>query len=98
MINEIEYKFGTILSGDQFVYDYDKTNDLVKQRFPIYEVIAFDMESAAVAQVCTINKTKYVIIRAISDIIGSTDAFDYNYFSIEAANKVLNCVLKIING
>lgn len=56
------------------------------------------MESAAVAQVCTINKTKYVIIRAISDIIGSTDAFDYNYFSIEAANKVLNCVLKIING
>ncbi len=98
MINEIEYKFGTILSGDQFVYDYDKTNDLVKQRFPIYEVIAFDMESAAVAQVCTINKTKYVIIRAISDIIGSTDAFDYNYFSIEAANKVLNCVLKIIKG
>lgn len=27
MINEIEYKFGTILSGDQFVYDYDKTNE-----------------------------------------------------------------------
>ena len=70
---------------------------LVKQRFSNYEVIAFDMESAAIAQVCTINKTKYVIIRAISDIIGSTDVFDYNYFSTQASNKVLEYVLKIIS-
>ena len=55
------------------------------------------MESAAIAQVCTINKTKYVIIRAISDIIGSTDVFDYNYFSTQASNKVLEYVLKIIS-
>ena len=70
---------------------------LVKQRFSNYEVIAFDMESAAIAQVCTLNKTKYVIIRAISDIIGSTDVFDYNYFSTQASNKVLEYVLKIIS-
>lgn len=97
IIHKIDHRLGTILSGDQFIYDYDKVDGLVKQRFSNYEVIAFDMESAAIAQVCTINKIKYVIIRAISDIIGSTDVFDYNYFSTQASNKVLEYVLKIIS-
>jgi MTA/SAH nucleosidase len=97
IFHKINHRLGTILSGDQFIYDYDKVDGLVKQRFSNYEVIAFDMESAAIAQVCTLNKIKYVIIRAISDIIGSTDVFDYNYFSTQASNKVLEYVLKIIS-
>lgn len=51
IIHKINHRLGTILSGDQFIYDYDKVDGLVKQRFSNYEVIAFDMESAAIAQV-----------------------------------------------
>lgn len=96
--HEMNYKVGTILSGDQFVYDFDKINNLVKQRFLKYDVIAFDMESAAVAHVCTMNKINYLIIRAISDIIGTTNVFDYNSFSTEASNIVLAFVLDIIKN
>ncbi len=92
-----DYKIGTILTGDEFVSNYDKASKLVEEFFTNYDVLAFDMESGAVAQVCTINQIPFIIIRAISDIIGKTLATDYNIFSTKAADKVLTCVLTIIN-
>ncbi len=96
LLKKQNYKQGTILSGDQFVYDYDAIRYLVQTRFSDYDVVAFDMESAAIAQVCTLNQKKFIIIRAISDIIGSTNAFEYNYFSTVAAKKVVDDVLELI--
>lgn len=91
-----DVKVGVILTGDQFVYDYDKVNSLVLTNFKEYDVVAFDMESGSIAQVCTLNKVPFMIIRAISDIIGSTNAFDYMSFSTSAANKVSKMVLNLI--
>ncbi len=93
-----DFQTGTILTGDQFVYDYQKCQQLVEKNFSNYDVIAFDMESGAVAQVCTLNQIPFIIIRAISDIIGTTNVFDYNQFAELAANKVMEEVLNIIKN
>lgn len=87
---------GTLLTGDQFIVDYTKFDLLVKEKFPNYNIIGCDMESGAISHVCTLNNTKFIVIRAISDIIGSTTPFDYNVFSTQAADKVSNFVLSII--
>lgn len=89
---------GTILTGDQFVYNYEKTNALVEEHFNNYDVVAFDMESGAISQTAYLNRIPFIIIRAISDIIGSTSAFDYNVFSTKAANLVTLKVIDLINN
>lgn len=94
--NTSNLHIGSLLTGDQFVTDYEKFNLLVNQKFPSYDVMGCDMESGAIAHVCTLNNTEFLIIRAISDLIGSTTPFDYNAFSTEAADKVSNFVLSII--
>lgn len=80
--------FGMIASGDQFVTSYKKCRDLVETHFKEEEILAFDMESAAILHVCSLYHLPCLILRTISDLIGSTNALDYNVFSIEASQKV----------
>ena len=88
--------YGTILTGDQFVVDYSTVDLMVKTKFEKYDVVAFDMESGSISHVCDKNNTKFLIIRAISDIIGSTSPFDYATFSKTASNKVADIVLESV--
>lgn len=97
LLNNVDdCKIGSILTGDQFVDNYEKCNFLVKQYFNDQNVLAFDMESGSIAQICTLNKVDYIIMRAISDIIGSTNEFDYLSFSTKAVEKVSRKILEII--
>ena len=89
-------KIGSILTGDQFVDNYNKCDQLVKEYFANYNVLAFDMESGSIAHICTLNNINFIIMRAISDIIGSTNEFDYLSFSTQAVEKVSKKVLEII--
>lgn len=90
--------FGTILSGDQFVDNYDKTAQLVNKHFSNYDIIAVDMESASIAHVCTKYQIDFLIIRSISDIIGQSNGIDYNHFSHLASNQSCDIVLEIIKS
>lgn len=97
LLNNVDdCKIGSILTGDQFVDNYEKCNFLVKQYFNDQNVLAFDMESGSIAQICTLNKVDFIIMRAISDIIGSTNEFDYLSFSTKAVEKVSRKILEII--
>lgn len=55
---------GLICSGDQFI-DSAEQLDKIRSNFP--QVLAVDMESAAIAQVCYLHKQPYLCIRVISD-------------------------------
>ena len=88
--------FGTIMTGDQFVTDYKKTDNIVSAHFSDLNVLACDMESCAIAHICYLTKTAFIIVRSISDIIGSTNEFDYLSFSTKAVEKVSKKVLEII--
>lgn len=92
------HHFGTIISGDQFVDDIEKVNHLVKKYFPKYDVVAVDMESASIAQVCTKYNVPFLVIRSISDSIGKSNGMDYDKFSYLASDKSCEIVLETIKS
>lgn len=54
---------GRIATGDQFISDSNK-KQWIRETF---EPMCVEMEGAAIGHVCGINKTPFVVIRAISD-------------------------------
>ena len=54
---------GTIATGDIFVQDI-QVKDRIKMEF---DADCAEMEGAAIAQVCTLDKTPFIVIRSISD-------------------------------
>lgn len=65
-------KFGTIITGDRFVLSVGDLNGA-----PLENVVAIDMESAAVAQVAYLFSVDYLIIRTVSDNLNSKE-YDQN--------------------
>jgi adenosylhomocysteine nucleosidase len=62
---------GRIATGDFFLHDSAQKAQIIDEFHPV----AFDMESAAIAQVCTEKKTDFVSLRTFSDL-GDEDAED----------------------
>ncbi|MGO1470095.1 MAG: 5'-methylthioadenosine/adenosylhomocysteine nucleosidase [Tissierella sp.] len=57
---------GTIATGDYFVKSSTYLENISKE---VTNILAVDMESAAIAQVCYLHNIPFLSIRAISDII-----------------------------
>lgn len=95
-VNVVE---GLITSSDSFMSDIDKVNE-VKDLFP--NVHACEMESTAIAQVCSQFKAPFVIIRSLSDIAGCEAKVSYDKFleqaSINSAELVLLMLKEIKNN
>lgn len=90
--------YGDIITGDQFVDNYEQVDVLVQQKFPQYQVLAVDMESCAIAHVCMMNQIECIVIRSISDVIGKSSEMDYQTFSKRAADQACQLVLEIIEA
>lgn len=88
--------YGAIATGDQFVTNYEKCQNIVESYFKEDNILAFDMESAAFLHVCYLYSIPCLVIRTISDLIGSTTPLDYAHFSTVASNKVGNVAKQII--
>lgn len=72
---------GRIASGDQFV-----SSPEVKERIrTLFDPICCEMEGAAIAHTCYLNKIPFVIIRAISDNAEEGSDVNYARFFREAA-------------
>lgn len=85
---------GLICSGDIFISEKKKVEE-IRSLFP--EVIAVDMESAAIAQVCTMESIRFNIIRVISDTPGSGRNIDqYKNFWKEAPEKSFKVIEQIL--
>ena len=61
---------GLICTGDQFITDRERQN-VIKRNF--VDGLACDMESAAIAQTCYLQKIPFLSLRVISDTPGRTD-------------------------
>lgn len=72
---------GTIATGDRFVADKKTKTELVDT----FDGIACEMEGAAVAQVCYVNKIPFCVIRAISDSADGEAHEDYPTFAARSA-------------
>lgn len=85
---------GSIASADTFMSDPEKVLK-VKEQFP--DVIAVEMEAAAVAQVCHQFGKRFVVIRALSDIAGKESSISFDEFLPLAAKHSSQIVLRVIS-
>src|SRR5690625_1702015 len=69
-------KVGRIATGDQFIADPKKAQ-FIHQHF---NALACEMESASIAQVCTLNQCPFICIRSLSDNANSGAHMDFEQF------------------
>jgi adenosylhomocysteine nucleosidase len=87
---------GRILTGDRFV-----THEALPQLMVLNQELkgdAVEMEGAAVAQVCTIHKIPFLIIRTISDKANVDSPIDFNKFLPVVVKKSSTIVLQILSN
>jgi adenosylhomocysteine nucleosidase len=68
---------GRIASGDVFVCDAAVRQRIIDR----FDPACVEMEGAAVAQVCVINRVRFVILRSVSDLAGAEASMSYEDFS-----------------
>ncbi|GAB1671544.1 5'-methylthioadenosine/S-adenosylhomocysteine nucleosidase [Mannheimia haemolytica] len=86
---------GLICSGDAFINGNDKINQ-IRQNFP--NVVAVEMEAAAIAQVCHGFNLPFVIVRAVSDVADKESHLSFEEFLPLAAEKSSTIVLAMLNN
>ena len=83
---------GRVASGDVFVRE-----DVDKNRIAdTFDASCCEMEGAAIAQVCWLNRVPFAIVRAISDKADGTDYIDYPTFEAQAARQCAALVTRMI--
>lgn len=91
-ISEYKIIFGRIASGDQFISSEDKKSEIEKT----VGGLCAEMEGAAIAQACWLNKVPFLIIRAISDGAGEEAFGTYEDFCVMAAKRGSNLMEKFL--
>lgn len=76
-------KSGLITTGDSFMCDPERIAQ-TRERFPT--MLAVEMEGAAIAQVCHMLNTPFVVIRSLSDIAGKESPVSFDAY-LEVASK-----------
>ena len=80
---------GRVCSGDQFIAGAEQIERITSE----FGGLCAEMEGAAIAQVCYLNATPFVIIRAISD---GSDGMAFEEFQEEAAHECAGAVLTMV--
>lgn len=83
---------GRIASGDQFISSNEKKAFLWSE----FKASCAEMEGAAVAHACYLNKIPFVIIRSISDKAEDSSEHDYEKFFKESAKIAAKIVMKMV--
>ncbi|CDQ18080.1 5'-methylthioadenosine/S-adenosylhomocysteine nucleosidase [Halobacillus karajensis] len=86
---------GIIATGDSFMQE-EKRVDFVRGKFP--EMIAAEMEAAAIAQVCFKYGTPFVVIRALSDIAGKESSVSFDQFLPKAAENAALMIMEMVRN
>ena len=75
---------GIIASGDQFIADAGRKEEIIRD----FKAIACEMEGAAIGQVCYVNHVPCLVLRAISDSADASSHMDYPEFvKVASANS-----------
>ncbi len=90
-------RLGLICSGDKFISTEKEVNE-IKSHFP--DALAVDMESASIAQVCTLKKVPFFILRVISDTPGAEkdNVAQYENFWEAAPKHTFSILSSILNN
>lgn len=92
-LQEVVHMHGLIATGDRFMHHEDDVTN-TRNNFP--DMIACEMEAAAVAQVCHSFSTPFVIIRSLSDIAGKENAVTFEKYLEQAATHSAKVILAML--
>ncbi len=84
---------GVIASGDKFIASSGDKKTIVDD----FSAIACEMEGAAVAQVCYVNKVPCAVMRAISDGGDDGASLDYPTFVKLASSQSVKVIMSFFN-
>lgn len=85
-------KIGKIASADFFCTQVEDKKRIQEE----FEADCIEMEGAAIAQVCHLDKIDFIIIRGISDVPGDNNEIEHeNYLSL-ASKRAADIAIKLI--
>lgn len=91
--NQISSKIGLIATGDSFIAGQDKI-DTIMQHFP--EVLAVEMEGAAIAQAANSLNLPFIVVRAMSDTATHDANITFDEFIIQAGKQSAQVLLDFL--
>lgn len=83
---------GRIATGDRFICE----SEIKKALWTEYRALCVEMEGAAVAQACYMNKIPFVIVRAVSDKADEGAKVSFENFMAEASKNSSRIILGMI--
>lgn len=85
-------KEGRVLSGDQFI----ASREVVGQLYEELNGSCTEMEGAAVAQVCSMNRIPFVVIRSMSDKADGSAHVNFAEFTVQASENSYRIVEQML--
>src|SRR5699024_3466162 len=86
---------GMIATGDSFMDNPNRVSSVLEH---CQDVIALEMEAAAIAQVCYQYNKPFVIMRALSDIAGKESSISFESFLEKAAANSSELIIRMIEN
>ena len=87
-------KVGLIATGDSFMCEPPRI-EATRQQFP--DMLAVEMEGAAIAQTCHQLNTPFLVIRSLSDIAGTESPMSFEAYLEVASKNSSRLVLDILS-
>ncbi|WPW61152.1 5'-methylthioadenosine/adenosylhomocysteine nucleosidase [Streptococcus agalactiae] len=92
---EMISKVGLIATGDSFIA-YQEKIDVIKGHFP--QVLAVEMEGAAIAQAAQATGKPFVVVRAMSDTAAHDANITFDEFIIEAGKRSAQVLMAFLKA
>lgn len=92
---EMTSKVGLIVTGDSFIAGQEKI-DVIKGHFP--QVLAVEMEGAAIAQAAQATGKPFVVVRAMSDTAAHDANITFDEFIIEAGKRSAQVLMAFLKA
>ena len=83
---------GCIASGDKFIVNKEE-KDNIRNTF---NALCIEMEGASIAQVCYLDKVKFIVIRSITDKLDGSSKVDFETFLESSSKKAVNILKEIL--
>ena len=89
------WHLGLIATGDSFVAGEDKIK-IIKEHFP--QVLAVEMEGAAIAQAAHALNIPFLVIRAMSDNANHEASISFDEFIVEAGRRSAQALMTLLQS
>jgi len=91
-LRDTNAKIGTIATGDVFCTKISMKEELIKE----FNADCVEMEGASIAQVCTLCKIPFIVIRSISDKPNGHNEADFKKYVISSSKKFQKIIKLLI--